>query len=166
MQRLFVKVVLVIGSIFFLSGCIHSIPNPMDKMTSQQMALLSDSQVCDIATNKQYTISQNTMYEINRRKLQDCSYGEMYCRNLGLKPGSDKYIQCRLQTEQYQIQREALAQQNRLAQQAMYNQYQQQQKYINAIRQKNTNAMFNRNRMMNCTTDYSYTGTSSTTNCY
>jgi hypothetical protein len=38
--------------------------------------------------------------EQQKRELGDCNPDHLYCRSLGLKPGTDLYVQCRLQAMQ------------------------------------------------------------------
>ena len=48
--------------------------------------------------------------ERQRRELGDCNPDQFYCHSLGLKPGTDLYVQCRLQARQVAAQQAAAQQ--------------------------------------------------------
>lgn len=104
-----------------LTGCIpnYSVENPLNDLNQQQLAQVNTQQVCTILTNIKYIPSQKGIREAKRRGLNDCSNGELYCLNLGMKWGTRDYAHCRMVYDQQQIEQQNAAAQFMLQEQAI-----------------------------------------------
>lgn len=97
------KKLLLLLSIF-LTGCAHMIDNPYDTMTTSQISSVSSEQLCSTVNNNKYKASVTVLKELIKRGYKDCSSSEIFCReNLGLKPGTESYANCRIQRDQYAL---------------------------------------------------------------
>ena len=96
-----------------LAGCGLATSYQIANMTPDELTKLSDADVCRPATGNNPALTA----ERQKRELGDCNPDHIYCHSLGLKPGTDLYVQCRLQARQIAAQ-QAAAQQ--AAQQAGY----------------------------------------------
>jgi hypothetical protein len=82
-------------------------------MSPGELTKISDNDLCRSAT----ATNPAVLAERQKRELGDCNPDHLYCHSLGLKPGTDLYVQCRLQARQIAAQ-QAAAQE--AAQQAGY----------------------------------------------
>ena len=149
-----VRIFLVVtGACLFLSGC-HMITNPYGQMTSQQLVTVSDGSLCKVIRSKMYVESTNVYQEASRRGLTDCSKGEVYCRSLGLQVGTHDYADCRFAFNQQELQQQALAQQQAIAnrQLNLQEQKQNQQALADMMASMPTTPT---NTSMHCRTRYS-----------
>lgn len=125
------KIILLLVVTAALTGCVGTMENPYKNIPNAQMGFIKNSELCKVATRRAYKPSQNVYDEVARRDLGECSDGELYCANLGLKRGSKTYADCRLRYDETQLQAIAIqnAEQNareqqkiqKQAVQAMYN---------------------------------------------
>lgn len=104
----------VILCLLILTGC-ATMENPLAHLTPGELSSLSDNRLCSVETGFLYKKSPNVAHELRRRNIKDCSEGELYCRNLGLRYGTDSYAQCRLHYEQIQVERENISHQYEVA---------------------------------------------------
>ncbi len=80
------------------------IDNPYDAMPLNQLSNISSEQLCTSVNNSNYKTSANVLKELIKRGYKDCSASEVFCReNLGLKPGTQPYANCRIQRDQYAL---------------------------------------------------------------
>ena len=70
------------------------------------MHAISTQSLCNVARNGFYKPSINVANEMQRRQLQDCSGGEVYCRTLGLNYGSKEYASCRLRYQKIELEKQ------------------------------------------------------------
>ena len=145
-------------STIFLAGCVHTLQNPLSNMSPEQLSTISDTQLCKVATNSMYIESPAVYKEARSRGFRDCSYGEIYCRNLGLKIGTVQYAQCRITYDQQQAQQKMYQEQQRLA-------WQQERAQEQAAQQQNLAMMFPRNNNYNCVSRPGFMG-EVYTNCH
>jgi len=111
--------------VVLLQGCAGSVENPFANMNVEQLSKVTDTSLCNDATNIVYIQSSNVQNEITRRGIKDCSDGELYCRNIGLHFGTDTYAQCRISYSQMEMQQSLAIKQQQLEQQALDNQKKQ-----------------------------------------
>lgn len=85
------------------------------QMTPGELTKLSDADLRHPFTGNNPAITT----ERQKRDLGDCDRDHLYCRSLGLKTGTNTYVQCRLQARQIAAQEPAAgAQQQQAATQA------------------------------------------------
>jgi hypothetical protein len=75
-------------------------------MSPGELTKVSDNDVCRSGTEKNPAV----LAERQKRELGDCNPDHLYCHSLGLKPGTDLYVQCRLQARQIGAQQAAAQQ--------------------------------------------------------
>jgi hypothetical protein len=86
-----------------LTGCAHTINNPYDTFSANQLANVSSEQLCATVNNR-YKPSANVIKELIKRGYKDCSESEIFCReNADLKPGTQAYATCRIERDQYAL---------------------------------------------------------------
>jgi len=79
--------------------------NPYDAMPANQLSNISSEQLCATVNNRSYKASANVLKELKKRGYKDCSASEVFCiETLGLKPGTQAYINCRIQRDQYALE--------------------------------------------------------------
>ena len=87
-----------------LTGCAHMVDNPFGSMSQHQLSGTSSQQLCASVGNGDYKPSVTVLKELVRRGYKDCSASELFCReNLGLKPGTQSFVNCRIQRDQYEL---------------------------------------------------------------
>ena len=96
-----------------LAGCGLATSYQIANMAPGELTKISDNDLCRSGTEKNPAV----LAERQKRELGDCNPDHLYCHSLGLKPGTDLYVQCRLQARQITAQ-QAAAQE--AAQQAGY----------------------------------------------
>lgn len=78
------------------------VDNPYDAIPANQLSSISSELLCSTVNNPSYKASANVLKELVRRGYKDCSASEIFCKeNLGLKPGTEPYANCRIQRDQY-----------------------------------------------------------------
>ena len=96
-----------------LAGCGLAAGYQIANMNPDELTKLTDADICHPFTG---THSAALEAERRRRDLADCSQEHLYCHNMGLKTGTDAYVQCRLAASQVAAQQAAA----QAAQQAGY----------------------------------------------
>ena len=96
-----------------LAGCGLATSYQIANMAPGELTKISDNDLCRSGTEKNPAV----LAERQKRELGDCNPDHIYCHSLGLKPGTDLYVQCRLQARQIAAQQAA---QQEAAQQAGY----------------------------------------------
>lgn len=96
------KIILLLT--ILLTGCAHMVDNPYNAIPPNQLSNISSEQLCTTVNNRNYKASANVLKELIKRGYKDCSASEVFCReNLGLKPGTQPYANCRIQRDQYAL---------------------------------------------------------------
>jgi hypothetical protein len=75
-------------------------------MAPGELMKVTDNDLCRSGTDKNPAV----LAERQKRDLGDCNPDHLYCHSLGLKPGTDLYVQCRLQARQIAAQQAAAQQ--------------------------------------------------------
>jgi hypothetical protein len=89
--------------IILLSACATLLQNPYESYSKKELSKLSTYELCKSVSK--YKNSSIVKDEITRRGFKDCSDSELYCQeNLGLKPQTREYINCRLLRDQQNLQ--------------------------------------------------------------
>ena len=89
-----------------LTGCGLATSYQIANMSAGELTKVSADDVCRSGTEKNPAV----LAERQKRKLGDCNPDHLYCHSLGLKPGTDLYVQCRLQARQIAAQQAAAQQ--------------------------------------------------------
>ena len=89
-----------------LTGCGLATSYQIANMSAGELTKVSDNDVCRSGTEKNPAV----LAERQKRELGDCNPDHLYCHSLGLKPGTDLYVQCRLQARQIAAQQAAAQQ--------------------------------------------------------
>jgi hypothetical protein len=111
---------LTVSVSLLLSGCMHSIDNPFAGYSMNELATVRAADLCRVHTDEMYKVDWNVEQELARRGFKDCSASEIYCREtLSLTPGTEQYTNCRLQRDQFELNKQAIE-----AQQASVNEMQ------------------------------------------
>ncbi len=87
-----------------LAGCGLATGYQIAHMAPDELTKLTDADICHPFTG---THSAALEAERRRRDLADCSQEHLYCHNMGLKTGTDAYVQCRLAASQVAAQQAA-----------------------------------------------------------
>lgn len=85
-----------------LSGCIT--------VTEEQLTAASDSRICRYANSGSYfdvETAKRIGSEIKKRNL-DCEPDHILCASYGLKKGSDKYVECRMEQKRMAAEQQQL----------------------------------------------------------
>jgi hypothetical protein len=80
-----------------LGGCGLATGYQIGHMAPDELTKLTDVDVCHPYTGNH---SPTLEAERKRRDLADCSQEHLYCHNMGLKTGTDAYVQCRVAAAQ------------------------------------------------------------------
>ena len=89
-----------------LTGCGLATSYQIANMAPEELTKLSDADVCRPWTGNNPALTA----ERQKRDLSDCNPDHLYCRSLGLKTGTDAYVNCRLQARQIAAQQAAAQQ--------------------------------------------------------
>ena len=122
-----------------LGGCGPATTYQITHMTPDELTKVSDAGFCRSGTENDLGV----VTERQKRELGDCSSDHLYCRHLGVKQGTDAYVQCRLQARQIAAQEDMADAQRAQAFTAA------QKSYQPAVTTTNCNTFGN---TMNCTT--------------
>lgn len=80
------------------------VDNPYNVLPPGQLSNISSDQLCFTVNNSHYKPSAPVLNELIKRGYKDCSASEIFCReNLGLKPGTQSYVNCRIQRDQFAL---------------------------------------------------------------
>lgn len=89
-----------------LTGCAHTVKNPYQDYSSEQLRNVSAISLCNVVGDEKYIVSQKVNREAGRRGFVDCAYSEVYCyAQLHLKPGSKDFATCRLLKDEAEANR-------------------------------------------------------------
>ena len=84
----------------FLTSCMTV--NPYNNYSQVQLSKVGIYDLC--RSVDEHEKSNTVSREIHRRGFKDCSESELYCQeNLGLKPKTPAYINCRMQRDQHNL---------------------------------------------------------------
>ena len=89
-----------------LAGCGLATSYQIANMGPGELTKVSDNDLCRSGT----TSNPAVVAERQKRELGDCNPDHVYCHSLGLKPGTDLYVKCRLQAAQIAAQQAAAQQ--------------------------------------------------------
>ena len=76
-----------------LAGCGLATSYQIANMAPGELMKVTDNDLRRSGTEKNPAV----LAERQKRELGDCNPDHIYCHSLGLKPGTDLYVQCRLQ---------------------------------------------------------------------
>jgi hypothetical protein len=107
------RIVAIIVAASALVGCGLAAGYQIGHMTPDELTKLSDADLCHPYTGNNPAITA----ERQKRDLADCGGDHIYCHSLGLKTGTDAYVQCRLKAREMAADA-ASAQQQQAATQA------------------------------------------------
>jgi hypothetical protein len=129
--------------LFLLVLTLSACASPAANMSSQQVASLSDQQLCNLQWN--YPYEAKTEVEIGRRNL-NCDPAYLECKSSGLKDGSPSLSHCiktvqerNVLAQQVQIQQQLTIQDMLWNQQLRQQQQDQHDAYMNYINRINSN---------------------------
>lgn len=96
-KTLIAKILATLLPILLLMGCAHTVQNPYQDYTPDQLRSVNSIALCNVVSDEKYVISQKVNSEAGRRGFVDCAPSEVYCYNqLHLAPGSKDFAVCRL----------------------------------------------------------------------
>jgi hypothetical protein len=76
-----------------LGGCGLATGYQIANMAPDELTKMSDADLCHSFTGNNPAITS----ERQKRDLGDCDPQHLYCHNMGLKTGTEAYVNCRLQ---------------------------------------------------------------------
>jgi hypothetical protein len=79
-----------------LAGCGLGTSYQIAHMAPDELTKVSDVDLCRFGSQNDPAVKS----EQQRRDLADCSQDHLCCHGLGLKAGTDAYVQCRLKARQ------------------------------------------------------------------
>ena len=88
-----------------LAGCGLATSYEISQMTPDELTKVSDADLC-----RPGGTSPAVTAERQKRDLGDCDRDHLYCHSLGLKAGTDGYVQCRLKAREIAAQEGATQQ--------------------------------------------------------
>lgn len=94
------RILLIMPVFLFIFGCSHYIKNPLQDVPQSGIDKISSLDLCENASNRKYIYDEKVLIALKKRGYTDCSQSELYCNDkLGLKYGTNEYINCMIQME-------------------------------------------------------------------